>query len=692
MRREDALAYIKAQMERYLAFKGINVQKPFHCLNPDHPDQNPSMGFDRRREKVHCFSCGADYDVIDVIGIDYGIADYRETFQKACDLFGVTVSEGTQGSAAPPKIPASARVARERATAFKGHHLPPSRNSSLRANANNQNPHPPAQSAEEGVQGINPLTGVKGAAPLCVPLASPEDLTPYFQACHERVSQTDYLKRRGIGEAVARRFTLGFDPGYAKSTGGSVWRALIIPTGVESYVARNTSPGADKKSRYRKHGQSLLFNAAALFEAGKPVFVVEGEIDALSVIEVGGEAIALGSTANAGSFIKLVESRKPARPLLLALDDDPTGRATEDGIAEALKRIDAPFYRVNPYGGLKDANDALTHDRESFSHEVKSAERIEDEAQKARREAYFQNSAAAHLQRFIDGIAESVDTPCVSTGFEKLDAALDGGLYEGLYIVGAISSLGKTTLVSQIADQIAMRGDDVLIFSLEMARSELIAKSISRHTLVNTLENKGDIRNAKTARGITSGRRYFLYSDAERALIQAAISAYGAYAGHIYISEGIGDIGVAQIRQTVENHTLFTGRSPVVIVDYLQILAPCSERATDKQNTDRAVMELKRVSRDFKIPVIGISSFNRANYREAVTMEAYKESGAIEYSSDVLIGLQLKGAGEKEFNATEQKQKNPREIELVVLKNRNGAIGGKIAFEYYPLFNFWKEA
>ena len=128
-----------------------------------------------------------------------------------------------------------------------------------------------------------------------------------------------------------------------------------------------------------------------------------------------------------------------------------------------------------------------------------------------------------------------------------------------------------------------------------------------------------------------------------------------------------------------------------MIIDYLQILAPYNDRATDKQNTDKAVMELKRISRDYKTPVIGISSFNRANYSVAVTMEAFKESGAIEYSSDILIGLQLKGAGKKDFDANEAKKKSPREIELVILKNRNGSTGDRIELQYYPLFNYFKE-
>jgi replicative DNA helicase len=74
-------------------------------------------------------------------------------------------------------------------------------------------------------------------------------------------------------------------------------------------------------------------------------------------------------------------------------------------------------------------------------------------------------------------------------------------------------------------------------------------------------------------------------------------------------------------------------------------LAPYEPRASDKQNTDKAVFELKRLSRDFKIPIVGISSLNRENYNNKISMSAFKESGAIEYSSDVLISLQFEALG-----------------------------------------------
>ena len=157
----------------------------------------------------------------------------------------------------------------------------------------------------------------------------------------------------------------------------------------------------------------------------------------------------------------------------------------------------------------------------------------------------------------------------------------------------------------------------------------------------------------------------------------------------IYIDD-TSNISVTEIRSKCRRLKLEKNLG-LVIVDYLQLLAPNDPRSTDKQNMDKAVLELKRLSRDYKIPVVAISSLNRQSYSEPVNMTAFKESGAIEYSSDVLIGLQAKGAGGADFDIDEAKKKDPREIELKILKNRNGRTGDVLAFEYYPLFNLYRE-
>ena len=72
-------------------------------------------------------------------------------------------------------------------------------------------------------------------------------------------------------------------------------------------------------------------------------------------------------------------------------------------------------------------------------------------------------------------------------------------------------------------------------------------------------------------------------------------------------------------------------------------------------------------------------------------MEAFKESGAIEYSADVLIGLQFVGAGDSGFDIDDAKRKNPRQIEAIILKHRNGRTGDRLRFSFFPAYNFFEE-
>lgn len=534
----------------------------------------------------------------------------------------------------------------------------------------------------------SPETGVQ---PVKEESAPQPDYTDFFLQVNKNLSMTDY--HRGISLDTLNRFKVGYveqwrHPKAPDSVPTSP--RLIVPTSKNSYIARDTRQNlTDTEKRYSKSkvGNVHIFNLSALWKSDKPVFIVEGEIDAMSICDVGGEAVGIGSTSMVNKLLETIQSakQKPEQPLIIAFDNDKAGQDATAKLSEGLEKLNVLYFVYNIAKPYNDTNEFLMQDRQGLLDKVKAVNLNPEQA------IYSESNVYSHLQEFLDGIADSVNTPYIPTGFKALDSVLDGGFYEGLYIIGAISSLGKTTLAMQICDNIANSGNDVLMFSLEMARSELMAKSISRLTLLDILQNGGDTRNAKTARGITTGSRWLRYSPIEKELIQRAAETYGTYARNIYIHEGIGNIGTAQIRQIVGNHIRITGKKPLVLVDYLQILAPEDVRATDKQNTDKAVTELKRISRDFKIPVFAVSSFNRENYKTAVSFSSFKESGAIEYSSDVLIGLQLKGAGEKGFDAETAKARNLREIEVVILKNRNGETGKKLEFKYYPMFNYFEE-
>lgn len=659
-----------------------NGEQSWICPICGHGTHGDGLTFDPTStdgNSLHCFGCSFYGDIIDLYMKLTGTS-YPEALSILAQEIGITI-DGQAPSG--PQKPLHAQTVEE-----------PTRQQKNRTQA--------TAAATDGQE--NPGGEDEQQEP---------DYTAFFEEANRHLTETDY--HRGISLETLNRYKVGFVPNWRHPKAPSAVPPsprLIIPTSPHSYLARDTRkpiPADAAKYAKSKVGRVHIFNPAAL-AADQPVFVVEGELDALSIIDVGGAAVALGSVSNWKKFAELVKAQPPTRPIVLALDQDARGQEAEKQLADTLKGLQVPFYRQNVTGQHKDANEALQADRGAFAAAVNAAAEAalaEAQAQAdAQREELEHEAAAYSLQNFLDNIAASASATYIPTGFEGLDSILDGGLFPGLYVVGAISSLGKTTFCLQIADQIAAAGQDVLIFSLEMARNELIAKSISRLTVLQDLQQNGSTSNAKTTRGILTGSRYASYSRAEKELIKKAVSLYSETARHIYITEGMGDVGVKEIRERVQRHVRITGRRPVVVIDYLQIIAPADIRATDKQNTDKAVLELKRLSRDMDIPVVGISSFNRDNYTQPVNLSSFKESGAIEYSSDVLIGLQYTGMdyqeGETDKNrekrirellkqaAADAKTGKPQHIHLKILKNRNGS-KGEILLEFYPMFNYFRE-
>ena len=233
----------------------------------------------------------------------------------------------------------------------------------------------------------------------------------------------------------------------------------------------------------------------------------------------------------------------------------------------------------------------------------------------------------------------------------------------------------------------AKQGEHIIFFSLEQSRFELVAKGISRQTYILNPQE------AKTSLAIMQN------TDVADIVIRA-VQEYQEIAYNTNIVEGNFDINVDSIRQYIDTYIKFTKVKPIVVLDYLQILRPLDPKATDKQQVDYNVTELKRISRDFDIPIFVICSFNRENYTSVVDFTSFKESGAIEYSADVVMGLQLAvmkdikanaSQNEKREKINEAKNEIPRRVQLIGLKNRNGKSYFECEFEYYSAFNYFRE-
>ena len=138
--------------------------------------------------------------------------------------------------------------------------------------------------------------------------------------------------------------------------------------------------------------------------------------------------------------------------------------------------------------------------------------------------------------------------PEVKTGFENLDAK-QGRLAPGLYVLGAVPSLGKTSFCLQMADNIAQAGNFVMYFALEQNRLELTTKSLSRLTARE---------NINTAISSINIRRGEFYNEAQRKAYEKAKEAYQQFSRNITVIE----LGLSATISTITEFLILIGMSP----------------------------------------------------------------------------------------------------------------------------------
>lgn len=531
------------------------------------------------------------------------------------------------------------------------------------------------------------------------------DLTAYIKECQDRLPETDYFIKRGLSEKTLSRFMCGYDPNYEDGR-----PRAIIPTSSTSLLARATDTD-DSSLKCRKKGRVHLFNLDSLYQTERPVIVTEGEIDAMSIIEAGGEALGLGSTSETSLLVDTLKEKPLRAPyIVLGLDGDERGKTAQDKLYTELLEIVGKerVFSCNLYNNKKDANELLTTDPDKLREMIAKCENIPEQLKESerekKREEIFKHSTLGRFDSFQKDIIDNKDKMWFETGFPLLDSILEGGLTEGLYILGSRTGIGKTSFILQIADHIAKSGGDVLYFSLEMSATELMSKSVSRisYEIAQRENEYSPSSDPRTARDIMDGRRYDPESypglpryntQTQRRLIEEAMREYYSdYAkdNHITIYEGVRDFGSKQIADITRDYVESTGRRPVVFVDYLQMLAPYNEKYTDKKNVDEDIGELKRISHTYKIPVVTISAFNRAGYekpKDGDGEKAFRESSAIEYTANVLLGLYFSNTD----NIEEEKRKPRKQIDLVNLKGRFESSCNKIHYEFIGANSKWIE-
>ena len=507
-----------------------------------------------------------------------------------------------------------------------------------------------------------------------------------------------YLQARGFSADEVERFGIGWD---------GMKRRVILPwstrPGEWYHIDRDVSgthPHKYVKPKREDVGPQPFHNIAAL--DGSYLFVVEGVLDAYAVMVCGYPAVSLAGTGHR-DFVRELVGRKYAGVVIAMLDFDEPGRNAQADMVKALK--DAGIHYVAAEWGtpaplFKDAGEALEADRGCLADMLQSnaayaTEKLENEAESL----YAETMANLHVADPVD-VAMSLysltdpDEP-IPTGIRRLDMALDGGLRRGLCVLGAVSSLGKTTLAAQIADNIAASGRSVLFVTIEQTAQDIVAKSLSR------MMREADGGEAVSTRSIMSASAREGWSPEKCALFYRVCERYAdEVAPNLHIMEGVERPSVESIARAALELMRHDGEAPVVFIDYLQLLAPQNERDTEKLATDKNVTVLRQLANALKAPVFVISSLNRASYSGCVSLDSFKESGGIEYGADVLLGLQPYNIREElaecksdwqrkkevERIMNELKASTERACEIVVLKQRTGGVpSGAVPVTFYPV-------
>ncbi len=241
----------------------------------------------------------------------------------------------------------------------------------------------------------------------------------------------------------------------------------------------------------------------------------------------------------------------------------------------------------------------------------------------------------------------------VPSGYPDLDSLLSGFHPSDLIIIAARPSMGKTSLALDIARNAAVRyNTPVGIFSLEMSSEQLVDRMLAAESYVNSWK----LRTG----GIHDEEDFSRIRDALEVLSKAPI----------YIDDKPGN-NILSMRAVARRLKRERGIG-LIIVDYLQLMAPIGAKASDSmvQQITEVSRSLKSLARELRVPVIALSQLSRAVEQRGgkPRLSDLRDSGSIEQDADVVMFIHREDKINKESN-------RHNIAEILVEKHRNGPTG-----------------
>jgi replicative DNA helicase len=249
----------------------------------------------------------------------------------------------------------------------------------------------------------------------------------------------------------------------------------------------------------------------------------------------------------------------------------------------------------------------------------------------------------------------------VPTGFEQLDEMTSGLQPGDLVIVAARPSMGKTSLVLNIAQHVGVReARTVGVFSLEMAKEQLFIRMLTGEARIDAHRLRG---------GFLGDRDWGKLSHALGTLSEAKI-----------FIDDTPSIGVLEMRAKCRRLAAEHGLA-LVIIDYIQLMQGRGRFENRTLELATISRSLKALAKELKVPVVVLSQLSRAPEARSdhrPMLSDLRESGALEQDADVVLFIYR-----EDVYADKRDGRSGDEgiAEIIVAKQRNGPTGVvKLAF------------
>ncbi|NTW61989.1 replicative DNA helicase [Candidatus Saccharibacteria bacterium] len=416
-------------------------------------------------------------------------------------------------------------------------------------------------------------------------------------------------------------------------------KSLLGAVLIDEETLADISEHVTHKDFYEKRHSIIYAGMMRLYEKHQPVdlLTLTDELKRKKELDtVGGSAYLteltnyVPTSAHAEAYAELVSQKAVRRRLIKASSEiSELGFNEETTTQELLEKAEAELFSVSD---------------QSLKQDLVSIESILTESFD-RMEELHRNKGA------LRGIR---------TGYRDLDNMTAGLQRSDLIILAARPAMGKTTLVTNLAYNVAtVAKQPVLFFSLEMSKEQLVDRMLADASGV-------DAWNIRT--GNLSDDDFSKISEAMGELAEAPI----------FIDDTPG-LSVLEMRTKARraNHDQPLG---LIIVDYLQLMQGSGRDGGNRvQEVSEISRGLKLIARELNVPLVALSQLSRSvesRSPQIPQLADLRESGSIEQDADIVMFIYR----EAYYNPETERENI---TDLIIAKHRNGPTG-KVELYFHP--------